>query len=1173
MTKVHYIWCLLLAGLAGCIIYASQCEKVFPSASIDLKLTKTEIKKLSDEWRDKCGYKEKGIETTTFSFDDDAKTFLEYELGSSRANELMRSTVPTWYWTTRYCKPLKQEEFICWLDPTGHLVSFDHSLENDAAMPNVSHEQAQIMSEDALKNEVHVDLTPYNLIEDGSVEQAHRTDHYFTWEDKTVSFKGAKLRCYAYVAGNKVTAVNHYLKIPDAWKRKFAKLRSYNDALEGVATIFYEALTTGVFFVFLWSFANGQIKWRFTLIVTIVYAIFAILESLNSLPQALHEYTTTTPYSGFKLEFALHALWSGVSTFFQIFTLVAAAETVYRLARPQSIALPEVFRKAGANTKQTMQAMLAGVGTFGMHLGWLIIYYLIGRSFNLWCPLEVSNSEALSSIVPAFSAINVGFTASLTEEFTYRVLGLMAFQRLVKKFWLANLLQAAAWAFMHSNYPQEPPYARGLELTVVGVIYGAVMSKFGLVACLFSHNLVDTFLGLTPMFSSAVASLKLSAYITMLPFVGVVLAPFILRLKEKHFNSEAEVSNLALSPPKPHSIAEEVQHTIHSYSYKPLDNKKRVLLVALIIVASVIEFGVRIPTLASQTNVVFSREEAIKSARRVLSERDLRPDNFNEVAWLATALDLEEFQYVYENARDRINLLALNPETPLIWTVRFFKPLSGDEYRVGFDAKGKLQEVDVTMEEDEEGAKLTKKQALEKVQEYFHKLHPEMEPFVLDDSSEQKRDKRTDWTFTFKLPQFKVGAADYKVTIKCIGDQPSGFANGWTIPDAWKFQRAIKTWRERIVPNFLYVCELALIGLVLFWARGVIRAAALPWRPAILFGLGMAAVAVIRNLNDWPLFFGSYDADAPLETFFIQKIAGNFLQAISAFSISTVIAAFGLGSLRLLMPAPVSAAILRTTITPARGEEMTNNRQIWLDAALVGLAIGIGWQALNVCAAIARFKFSPELTGAPLEMTCYLMNYMDPAIGMLLDALREGFQFPLTVAIVLGLYAKYVRNFRNYLIITLIFCLLYPSGDKYLQNYLIDVAWNFMSCMFLWFLIAKFARENFAAYFLTAACGSLVSFLRILVLHGRVQYEQDIISATVTVLIPLIYVLYASLNTATRESEQQPGADQANMGEISNEPSTKATSSAGLDDSDKISEVASIVPSDESKESKESKSD
>ena len=701
----------------------------------------------------------------------------------------------------------------------------------------------------------------------------------------------------------------------------------------------------------------------------------------------------------------------------------------------------------------------------------------------------------------------------------------MAFQRLVKKFWLANLLQAAAWAFMHSNYPQEPPYARGLELTVVGVIYGMVMNKFGLVACVLSHNLVDTFLGLTPLFASKDIVLKTSAYIAIAPLIGVVLLPILMRLFSKRFAPEEDLTNQALTPEKPHSIADDVQHTAHSYSYKQLSNGKRMILVVILIAAAATEFGLRMPTLAHQVQVTFSREDAIKAARKVLIERDLRPDNFSEVAWIASAIDLEEFQYVFEKAKGRMNSLASNPETPLLWTVRFYKPLSGDEYRVTFNASGKLQAVDVSLEEDEPGANLSKEEALAKVKDYFNKLHPEMLPFVVNDSRQIKRDKRTDWTFTFKLPQFKVAEADYRVTINCIGDQPSGFANGWLIPDKWKFHRSVVSTKETVLKWSLYLLEMALILLVVLWSRGVVRAAAIPWRPAIFVGLGTAALVIVRNLNDWPLFFSSYDPEAPLDTFFIQKTVSYILLAISSFSSSTVIAAFGLGSLRLLIPPNASAAILRTTITPTRGREMTTNRHLWLDAALIGLAIGTAWQALSVLTGFARFTFSPDLAAAPMETTCYLVNFLDPAIAMLLDSVHEGFQFPFAVAIVMGLYAKYVRRFRSYFILAVLFSLIYPCTDKYIQNYFIDASWYFISCMLLYLLIAKFARENFAAYFLTAACGSLIAYLRVIVGHGQAQYQQDIITSTVTVLLPLIYVLYASLNTATREAEQPMSPD------------------------------------------------
>jgi hypothetical protein len=1128
---------LLFLGTIGCFFYLYQSEKVFPSASIDLKVPQSQILLLANTWKDKCHYDEPEksgvIHSTIFAFDDDAKTFLEYELGQSAANALMRDEIPIWYWSTRYCKPLKQEEFTCWLNPEGELVSFDHTIESDAELPTIDHEKALEMSKAALISDIHLNLDDYKLIEDGTIKQVHRTDHYFTWEHTRQSYKGAKLRAYAYVSGNELSQINNYLHIPEAWKRKYTKLRSYNEALEGVATIFYTALTTGVFFVFLWAFANGYIRWRFALIVGLLYSAFAIADAVNSLPSSLHEYTTTTPWDGFVMEFVLGALWSGVSTFFQIFCLTAAVEALYRVTRPSKLSIEKSFTLKGLQTKQSLETMLAGLGAFGIHMGWLVAYYLLGRAFGLWCPLEVQNVETLSSTVPAFSAINVGFIACLTEELTYRVLGLTVFQRLVKNFWLANILQAAAWAFMHSNYPQEPPYARGLELTVVGIIYGAVLKRYGIVACMLSHNMIDSFLGLQPLFVANVTSLKLSAYAAFAPFVAIIVTPIILWLRNWKFVSAHDLLNAQFVVSKEGSIVEEAKHAPRCHLYRPLPNITRIILAVIIVVAGCVEFGLYAKTIGSRFNVIMTREQALKKATEVLEARDLRPDNYSSVAWLGSGIDTEQFQYVFEKAPDRVISLSQSPETPLIWHVRFYKPNSGNEYAVSFDAYGHLIKTDIELEEDEAGASLNKAAARKLVEDYLKKLHPELLPFSMENCVQTQRDKRVDWTFTFKVPKFKVGEADYKVTVRCIGDQPSGYSNEWSLPSKWTFQRNIKSWRERITQYVPWILSLIVVAYGLFWARGVVRASAIAWRAAIFMGLFAACITFASIINALPTCFSSYATESPLLIFFVSEGVSYFVKAMSQFSIFTLTAAFGIGALRLLLPSPTIASIFKTMLTPSRGQEMTSNRQLWLDAALIGYAVGIGWQAISIFISFMRCTISPEVPIAALNSTAYFTNFFDPAIGLTLDALLYSVEFFFGMAICVGLYAKYIRSFRVYLLLSLAFSLLFPLSEKYWQEYLLASIGYFSSCLIVYVLVAKLAKENLAAYFLVGATASLVSSLRLLIAHGRTQYLQDVITTTVIVLIPLGYVLYASLNTASREKGIPETADGGTT-EVSN---------------------------------------
>jgi len=48
-----------------------------------------------------------------FSVDDDAKTYLERELGLKEANQMMSSQLHIWYWDVRFFRPQQEEEFLC----------------------------------------------------------------------------------------------------------------------------------------------------------------------------------------------------------------------------------------------------------------------------------------------------------------------------------------------------------------------------------------------------------------------------------------------------------------------------------------------------------------------------------------------------------------------------------------------------------------------------------------------------------------------------------------------------------------------------------------------------------------------------------------------------------------------------------------------------------------------------------------------------------------------------------------------------------------------------------------------------------------------------------------------------------------------------------------------------
>ncbi|SRR5579875_712237 len=1105
----HLIWWMLLLGALGMLGYFLKFQDVFPAASIDLKLTRAQALSLSKRWADDLGYPSEGaIASTVFSDDDDAKTFLEHEVGLSQASALMKDEVPVWYWSTRLCRPLKLEEFSASISPTGRLLSFDHSIGNDRAMPSIPHDDARAQARQFVREKLGMSLDNYKPIEDGSVKQPHRTDHFFVWEETSRDYKGARLRIYTYLSGNQVTGFNHYLYVPEQWLRRFSEMRSYNNALEEVASIFYSIFGVATIFAFIWMFTRGAIRWRLALGVGGAVGVMYYLDALNALPNSIRSYATTMSYNGYLVDVYVSALWGAIGQAFQTFILVGAAEGLYRMAYPGKLALEHLFSTAGLRCRQAVSGLVAGHALFGMHVGWIILYYLAGQPLHFWSPLEVRNTEGLSTIFPFYSAMFIGVSAAVSEELTYRVLGMSIFQKLVKQFWLANLLQAAAWAFMHSNYPQEPAYARGLELTVVGLVYGGVLRRYGLIASIASHYIFDAFLSVTPLLSSAAFALRLSAIAAVLPFV-LALAVALYLVRKSGWSSDQELANSAIPAHHAPAPAEEIFPTV-PYQYRPLSRLVRGTLAAIAIAGSIMQFGWHLPTVGQQAALTISRDEAIQRARQYLVLHNLPPMGRSETAWLARGMsgqELLQLQYLFEKlGMARTRDLATSPCNTLVWKVRFFRPLDPEEYQVTIDGRGRIVGIDVTRAEDAPGARLTEEQAQHLAEGYLKSEHPELLPYQLESSRKEEHKARTDYRFTFRVPRYSAPQAEFKVAIRVVGNVVGGFDQSWDLPDEWLFERSRQRTKDQICGYVNTVIGLAAILAVIWWAIGVVRSVAFHWRPPIILALVLALLVIPQALNSLPEFYLSYSTDTPLLSYFIAQTVRQIVTAVSMIGVITGLAAFALASFRILFPRSGPMSVVKATIAPEPDADPGTQKQIWIDAVLIGYAAGIGSRALTVLYSAAHLVISPVVTLAPLESFCGFANVLSPTVDVLMDSCTRGLQITLTAAVLAGLYAKYFRSVGGYLLFGLAISLIYPLTDRYWQDYLLDAASYILYFLTTWVTISMLARQNMLAYFLAGAASVIAGALRVLIEHGASYFLQDIAILTLVLASPAVYV-------------------------------------------------------------------
>src|SRR5262249_40435039 len=149
------------------------------------------------------------------------------------------------------------------------------------------------------------------------------------------------------------------------------------------------------YFAFVWAFTAGLIRWRLALLMALIVGGMDFLESVNSLPAAVHGYSTTMSFNAYLIDTYVSAAKNSFFQFLQIFSMVGAAEALYRLAYPHKVALEKLFTGLGLRTRQVLYGLIAGYGMFAVHLGWIIIYYIAGRNVGFWSPLEVRNVDTL----------------------------------------------------------------------------------------------------------------------------------------------------------------------------------------------------------------------------------------------------------------------------------------------------------------------------------------------------------------------------------------------------------------------------------------------------------------------------------------------------------------------------------------------------------------------------------------------------------------------------------------------------------------------------------------------------------------------------------------------------------------------------------------------------------
>jgi membrane protease YdiL (CAAX protease family) len=1049
----------------------------FPEASIDFRVTRDESGVLGERFLQEQGLSVAGYrEASRFSYDDNAKTFLEREAGLERANELMASRVRLWRWSHRWFRPGQIEEYRVDITPRGDVAGFEHRIPETAPGASLSSTDARAAAESFLRGKMGRDPASLEFVEASIVERPARTDHTFTWKERRFSIHDADYRIEVSVLGDRIGSYREYLKVPDAWQRGYARLRSANDAASQVDVAVMLLLALGLVAVILMRVRRHDVRWKRASFVGLAGAVLSFFSSWNSQPLAFFDYPTQNSYASFTALLLLRDLAQACAAGALLFILTAGAEPLYREHFAGRVSLGNLFRPRGMRTKSFLIGSALGITLAGVFVAYQTGFYLIGSRFGAWSPAEVPYDDLLNTRFPWMFVLFGGFFPAVSEEFLFRMFAIPFLRRLLRWMPAAVVLAAFIWGFGHAAYPQQPFWIRGVEVGMGGVLLGWVVLRWGILPALVWHYSVDA------MYSSMLLLRSHNTYFMLsgAASAGIVLLPLafavFMYVRKRGFEPEAGLTNgdEGTAPP-PEAETRPASAPVES-AYVAWSTRRRAAAVALALAAGAFLF-VPVERFGEKPGFALTAAQARAAGDTFVRSLGLDPGAFRAVAYPESAFNDATARYFLERRPVSYLANAYSRIAPARrWNVRYFKASEKEEVRVALDPEsGKPLAFVHTMPDDQPGADLPAADAQKIAADYLASRSFDLSTLELKESSSEKKKARRDYTMIWEArpgdPR-NLDDARYRVQVEVNGDQPSVLRTSWKLPETFlREQSRITAFSiALLVLRIAFWGAAVVFGLLLLVRRT--RKGEVRWRPAWMLAAPLAVLALAGAASTYQMLYQNYDTAIPFATF----------QAILAVTAGMgVVITF----VTVLLAAALLFALWPLSLDAFRSD---SRRRTAVDAIL----------ALLLAAAFAGFaaEFENLLRARFHSVAVYgvsvpqFLGGAAPALAALAGAAVRSVEL-LAVA-GLAVYAwNAARGWRRYALALAALAAVVPMQVQSAGEFALGYAVLLVTAALAWVFAAWFARGNYLAYALAVFGLSLGSAALELIGQPSAYFEHQ----------------------------------------------------------------------------------
>ena len=840
-----------------------------------------------------------------FHTNNTVKTFVELEAGGKDAFvEMMEKKLYMPYtWQIRHFKEHEKNEVTIRFTPDGTPYGFIETISENDPGEQLSSIEARKIAENDITEHWNVNFNNYTLVETSQkTELSGRIDHILVYERIDQKIGDGLYRLKVVVSGDKTTELTHFVKVPEAFNRRYAEMRSANNTIAWAATIVMALLYllcgcgVGLFLIIKqrWNIIKQPLQWAAAL------AFMAVLASVNQLPFLWMYYNTAQSSNGFLIQLFLRFLRSLLSQTAFLTIIIMTAEGLTRRAFGHQPQLWSLWRSDVITSYAMLGRTFGGYLLVGFNCAFVIGFYLFSsRYLGWWSPSEMLfDPNILATYVPWFSPIAQSLNAGFMEECLFRAIPLAGAALLgshfgKKNWWIgcAFILQAIVFGAAHANYPVQPSYARLVELLIPSLIWGATYLQFGLLPTIIAHSVYDIIWFSLPIFVShaphAFAYKITIALITLLPLILIAYARI---QKGKWTNLPESALNESWLPTT--IIEQKTEPIIIPTQSCTLSTVSKKIVISLGLLGLIVWICTT-PFTHDGVTITLNKNDAITVAHTYLEQNNVILNNsWKTLPLIFTHYNLipqiaAQHKFIWREGNKELyhNLLG-NYLQPAHWTIRYAQ-FDSDIIDRAEERKIMLYNDAIwrsyhQLPETTPGAQLTQNEA----RTIAHKALQQqcnLDPTNVKEISatQGQLPNRRDWLFIFlneKIYPLQTGQARINITI--AGDEVVDIVRMIHVPEEWERN-------EHNKQNTLGIIAISFFLILMFFILFAMRLAFKRERrfnfskPLFLTLFSIAVILLsIEIINTWPSIVGAFNTSTPLINQLFQSITGLALNMI-----------------------------------------------------------------------------------------------------------------------------------------------------------------------------------------------------------------------------------------------------------------------------------------------------